>query len=323
MDMEKTALGVTTDRPGFVTPDEKTQMMSAPVANATQMAMNVDCPVCHTQNPPSETYCIDCGFLLTGSPITVAEVPEQPAMGKLITPDGTREFPLNSGANSVGRENADVLLAHNTVSRRHATVTVEDGHAFAEDAGSTNGTYVDGKKLAPDEKAELTDGCDVVFGSFSLKYQAPAESVEQRVESEEPAEAEKPVEAPEAVPESDDEAPEVEPEAAAEEPSVEAAIAAPVGRLIAKDGSCSLEIHAGANTIGRREGDNDIVVPDPYCSGRHADLACEDGKFVLTDIGSTNGTAVNGVKLEAHTPRELNDADEITLGRMVFKLEVA
>ncbi len=62
MDMDKTAIGV-------MDAGEATQMMSAPAANATQMAMNVDCPVCHTPNPPSETYCIDCGFLLSSAPI--------------------------------------------------------------------------------------------------------------------------------------------------------------------------------------------------------------------------------------------------------------
>jgi len=64
-------------------------------------------------------------------------------------------------------------------------------------------------------------------------------------------------------------------------------------------------------------------MPDPYCSGRHADLTFADGKFTLTDVGSTNGTLVNGVKLEIDAPREVQEGDEITLGRTVFRLEVA
>lgn len=314
MDMDKTAIGV-------LDADEPTQMMTAPASNATQMAMNVNCPVCHTANPPSETYCIDCGFLLSGAPAAVAEMPELPSMGKLITPDGTREFPLKSGANTVGRENADVLLAHNTVSRNHATVTVEDGHTFVEDAGSTNGTYVDGKKLGPEDKIELNDGSDVVFGSFSLKYEAPAKTDEAELEAA--AEPDETGEAPEAEVESPAEA--SEPEAAAGEQEMaasEAVEVAAVGRLVAKDGSCSFDIHEGTNTVGRREGDNDIVVPDPYCSGRHADLTFEDGKFAITDIGSTNGTQVNGVKLDANAPREIVSEDEIILGQMAFRLEV-
>jgi pSer/pThr/pTyr-binding forkhead associated (FHA) protein len=90
--------------------------------------------------------------------------------------------------------------------------------------------------------------------------------------------------------------------------------------LVSKDGAYSFDIHAGTNTVGRRETDNDIVIPDPYCSGRHADLAFAEGKFTLTDVGSTNGTFVNGVKLDANAPRDLVEGDEITLGRTVFAI---
>lgn len=312
MDMDKTAIGV-------LEADERTQMVTAPVSNATQMAMNVDCPICHTPNPPSETYCIDCGFLLSSEMVTVAEMPEVPSVGKLVTMDGTREFPLNAGANTVGRENADILLVHNTVSRKHATVTVEDGGAWVEDAGSTNGTVVAGQRIAPGEKAELTDGCEATFGSFALKYQAPAESGERRVESEEPGEPSAEAGTSELEPGEDmfDLGPAVE-EMPEEEPEVKLA-----GRLVSKDGALSFEIHDGTNTVGRREGDNDIVIPDPYCSGRHADLSFADGKFTLTDVGSSNGTFVNGVKLDVDAPREVQGSDEITLGRTVFRLETS
>lgn len=328
MDMEKTQIGME---------DERTQMVSAPSGNATQMAMSIECPVCRTSNPPSETYCIDCGFLLASAPEGVVETSEAPSVGKFVTTDGTREFPLNQGANTVGRENADVLLSHNTVSRRHATITVEDGHAFVEDAGSTNGTAVSGTKIAPGEKTELTDGCEVMFGSLTLKYEAPAKAEDgdaekpaeevseptQTTSTESPADE---TDGEQAANETSEQATEVESitgEAPAEETApVEEPVPAVVGKLVAKDGSVSLDIHSGVSKLGRREGDNDIVIPDPYCSGRHADISCADGAFTLTDIGSTNGTLVNGVKLEVNAPHEIHAGDEITLGRMVFTLQV-
>lgn len=342
MDMDKTAIGVMDN-------GEATQMM-APVSNATQMSVNVQCPVCRTPNPPSETYCIDCGFLLSTAPVGVADMPEAPSVGTLVTTDGLREFPLNPGANTVGRENADVLLAHNTVSRMHATVTVADGRACVEDAGSTNGTIVAGSKIAPGEKTDLTDGCEVIFGSFALKYQAPeaesgeqrAEGGEQRAESEEPDEPTQMIEAHEPAEDKQTDLFDLEPQEAVtnEEPATECEESAPsrsedipstpysliptpsspAGRLISKDGTLSFDIHAGANSIGRREGDNDIVIPDPYCSGRHADLSYADGAFTLTDIGSTNGTLINGVKLEINAPRDVHAGDEITLGRTVLTI---
>ncbi|MGB9619785.1 MAG: FHA domain-containing protein, partial [Armatimonadota bacterium] len=102
----------------------------------------------------------------------VSEIPESPGVGSLVTADGAREFALKPGENTVGRADADVLLSHNTVSRKHAVITVEDGKVYLEDVGSTNGTTVAGRKLEPGEKAELTDGVEVVFGSQALIFRA-------------------------------------------------------------------------------------------------------------------------------------------------------
>ena len=90
-----------------------------------------------------------------------------------------------------------------------------------------------------------------------------------------------------------------------------------------KDGGAALTLIEGVNTIGRRADANILVVPDPYCSGRHADLTVQDGVFTLTDVGSTNGTLVNGAPIEANVPKQIQPGDEITLGGPVFKLEVS
>lgn len=295
MDMDKTAIGV-------IEINGSTQMISAPASEATQMAMNVDCPVCRTPNPPSETYCIDCGFLLNSEPAGVAVDVEQPDYGKLVTTDSAREFMLHSGENSVGRENVDILLSHNTVSRSHATVTVDSSGAFVTDNGSTNGTLIDGQKVAAGERFKLKDGSEVIFGSFVLKYEAPA------VQPSDPGEPQEQESASNADIQPDDD--------------IEDSTSA-VARLISKDGVLSFDIHDGVNTIGRREADNEIRIPDPYCSGRHADIAYTDGVFTITDIGSTNGTSVNGTRLEIDSPCELHDGDEITLGQTTFRFEVA
>lgn len=310
-DAEKTAIGT-------VEIDERTQVVSASQGNATQYAANVECPVCHTGNPPSETYCMDCGFELSGEPVAVEDIPEIAPAGTLVTPDGLREFALRQGENTIGRENADILLSHNTVSRRHGKIIVQDGRALVQDLGSTNGTFVDGRRIEGDEQVELKDEVDVVFGSVTLKYQA---SEGQGAEHETAPGADEPevtvqVDAADAEPEEMEQTEQIE-EPGEEQPRPES-----VGRLVSTDGAYSLDISSGVNRIGRRAGDNEIVIPDPYCSGRHADLLAENGSFTLTDIGSTNGTMVNGVKLNAGAPRELQPGDEITVGRIVFRIEV-
>lgn len=311
-DIDKTVIGAPdVDEKTQMVDPMKTQMGVPQQGNVTQFAANVDCPVCHTPNPPSEQYCMDCGFLLTSAPVT--DIPEVISYSKLVSPDGTQEYALKDGENLIGRENVDVLLTHNTVSRKHAKITIQDGKAYVEDLGSTNGTYVNGAKINAGDKLELADGCELIFGSSTYKYEA-AEAKDDETQQEEAAHVE---------PDEQYDLPGLE-EIVSEETSEEAEQAPTIaGRLLSKDGAFSFDLMPGVNTIGRRAGANSIVVSDPYCSGRHADLSAEDGEFVLTDVGSSNGTFVNGVKLEPSFSREIVPDDEITLGRTIFKIEVA
>jgi hypothetical protein len=65
-------------------------------------------------------------------------------------------------------------------------------------------------------------------------------------------------------------------------------------------------------TIGRSP-DNDIVLPEGYISGHHAQLIHDDdGKWFIHDLQSANGIFVNGDKVVS--PVELNEHDEVLLG---------
>lgn len=64
--------------------------------------------------------------------------------------------------------------------------------------------------------------------------------------------------------------------------------------------------------IGRRE-DNDLVLPYGYVSGEHAELTAVDGIWSVRDLGSTNGTLVNGNPADS-VP--LKSGDKISLGSL-------
>ena len=64
-------------------------------------------------------------------------------------------------------------------------------------------------------------------------------------------------------------------------------------------------------TIGRREGDNLLVLADPMVSSKHAVIELCDGEFVLFDCGSTNGTEVDGIRLPIEVPHPLDDGSVI------------
>jgi hypothetical protein len=68
-------------------------------------------------------------------------------------------------------------------------------------------------------------------------------------------------------------------------------------------------------TIGRAL-DNDIVVDSAEVSRHHARIEHRRSGFFLVDLGSTNGTSVNGSQIGEH---ELDYGDRITLGNVVFE----
>ncbi len=56
-------------------------------------------------------------------------------------------------------------------------------------------------------------------------------------------------------------------------------------------------------------------------SRRHAAIRRnENNQLELWDLGSSNGTYLNGVRLAAHRPNRLRDGDEIRLGQMVLRV---
>ncbi|HKV89533.1 MAG TPA: prolyl oligopeptidase family serine peptidase [Candidatus Dormibacteraeota bacterium] len=68
-------------------------------------------------------------------------------------------------------------------------------------------------------------------------------------------------------------------------------------------------------TIGRAP-DNDLVVGDPATSGHHGRIELRGGNFWISDLGSTNGTQVNG---EAVIEKQLSDGDRIAIGQSAIR----
>lgn len=70
-------------------------------------------------------------------------------------------------------------------------------------------------------------------------------------------------------------------------------------------------------SIGRVQG-NEIVLPRGNVSKRHAKLELVDNGFVLTDLGSTNGTYINGRRV--HTPTPVYKEDSIYVGDYILSV---
>src|SRR5258706_16315360 len=70
--------------------------------------------------------------------------------------------------------------------------------------------------------------------------------------------------------------------------------------------------------VGRVQG-NDLMLPKGNVSKHHARLLYRDGRFIVTDLKSTNGTYVNGRKIAQATI--VREGDKIYIGDFVLKLD--
>ncbi|GDY32743.1 FHA domain-containing protein [Gandjariella thermophila] len=114
--------------------------------------------------------------------ITLPDVPKQPApraeeavepvRGPLLRVERGRQagavFALPPGTTTVGRgRDADIVLDDSTVSRRHTELRRTGQRVVLRDAGSLNGTYLNGH---PCDEATLTDGDHIWIGTFRLVF---------------------------------------------------------------------------------------------------------------------------------------------------------
>ena len=78
-------------------------------------------------------------------------------------------------------------------------------------------------------------------------------------------------------------------------------------------------IRDGATSIGRSSASDIVLKSDDYASGSHAQLTRHGGLLYVEDLGSTNGTFVNGRKTVGATP--LRHGDSVRVGSTTFRYE--
>ena len=73
----------------------------------------------------------------------------------------------------------------------------------------------------------------------------------------------------------------------------------------------------GEPQILGKSNDADISIENPFVSRTHCKIEISDGQYKISDLGSTNGTSINGTDIEPNSPHDLNNRDLISLGRSV------
>lgn len=248
--------------------------------------------------------------------------------GRLVSLTDGREYAIGQGRATIGRDaDCDVVIESKSVSRKHAEIMGTDKGYLLVDL-STNGTFINGQKIAGQQVLARADVIRV--GDADLRFYAdpPKGGGQPAAQASAPAAA--PAAAPVAPPPSTPKSPEQSlretmpnkppappPPGPAPAPAAPArlndtmhgtpAAAPPPGPLAsilvrsgAKKGQ-RIPIRVPVVNIGRAEY-NDIVLAEESVSTQHAKLQRREGVWILVDLGSTNGTFVDGEKLSGETP---------------------
>lgn len=206
----------------------------------------------------------------------------------------------------IGRaEDNDLVLTDIGVSRRHARLVIQDGGVFLEDLGSGNGTFFHGDRVL---RQAIEHGHEFVIDPFSLCFE---------LADEDPSSVDGLTGELEDV--GDDDTAEIPVDVGGQ--SAPAISADAQVRLVTLQGqrlAPSYQVRKEGLSIGRSEA-RDVILFDPAASRNHAALEMINGDVWFRDLGSGNGSFVNG-----HRVREqcLRSGDRVRIGSTEFRFEI-
>jgi pSer/pThr/pTyr-binding forkhead associated (FHA) protein len=249
------------------------------------------------------TQLFDSGAFADLSPAQTATAPPGPTGGRVVCLTDGREYKVKSEPLVFGRDAAsDVVVMGGDVSRRHAEIQVSPDGYLLEDL-SVNGTWVNGRRVS---RRHLLARADVIrIGTDEFRFYADA-APPHSVSGPRPIPPEGPLHTPTGASArlSDTMHGVPLPLPPRDAPPVPAAtLALPLASLLVRSGTLRgrrLPITMATVNIGRADY-NDLVIADPSVSTTHAKLQRKDDVWVLSDLGSTNGTYVEGEPVTSET----------------------
>ena len=127
------------------------------------------CPICATEQRPGAKFCARCGANIK---LPAKENLDTRPHLVTISPEGEENiaYILNETEILIGRTlNNEFVIEHPSVSKRHARIVAEQDEYALYDLGSSNGTFVNGKRI---DVTKLEDGCEIRFGRAHYIYRA-------------------------------------------------------------------------------------------------------------------------------------------------------
>ncbi|NLF76175.1 MAG: FHA domain-containing protein [Chloroflexi bacterium] len=227
--------------------------------------------------------------------------PQAAGLAKVCWTDPTsgeyRELVLAEGATvTIGRSpDNQIAIPERHVSRQHAVISFRDGIFMISDLGSANGTFVNDKPLS--------DPFPLAHGDVIRLY-VPVLTFSALVTEAEHEQAKMTGTL-------------VVPASAGGQPTLHITSGPQEG--------AEIRLLTPTLKIGRatRNATWDVALQDRAVSRPHAQIDLQpNGEWAITDLGSANGTTVNGLPVTANEPHPLADGTVITLGEttLLFRL---
>ncbi|MCP4895983.1 MAG: FHA domain-containing protein, partial [bacterium] len=192
----------------------------------------------------------------------------------------------------IGREpDNELVLASPMCSRYHAELVLKDGIYTIADLGSTNGLRIDDSKVS---EATIEDGLVIGIGDFTLEFTFPKQESPKTMLMEVGGDRTMAMEVP---------------------------AAAPVVlyiHYVSGGQPRNVKIASGVEYVIGRSAGTDIMIEDRNCSGRHAQIFSRGVEFFVRDLESSNGTAVNGQRIQEAA---IAAGDSITVGAVTLSVD--
>ncbi len=243
--------------------------------------------------------------------------------GRTWTLDASRSYTL-------GRDpQGDIVLDDARVSWRHATISWNGRSWVIEDHGSTNGTFVQGQRIqqleiGPGAAVHLgnaTDGPRVSLSGAAAAVAAPRAQPQQQPYAAQGANAGWAQQAPQQ--QAAQPGWQQPQQAAAQIPQQQGSGGGAGAPPVYGDRSPTTFHQLALGRVMRigRALENELVVSDLQVSRHHAEFhATPDGRFEIRDLGSHNGTFVNGMPIGKGGSALLGPNDIVGVGHSTFRL---
>lgn len=211
------------------------------------------------------------------------------------------------------RDVVDCYLYDESLSRRHCMIDIRDGKTWIRDLNSLYGVRINDRRIEPETDVVFYEGDVIKLGELSFKAEVDwaeinaclPEAASAAGPDLDEVQTLKTPDAPKRVVMSEGEEP----------PSVPTATLYP-GNIEMVSSRCV--INKTPYLLGRSKRNVDFTISSGSVSRKHCMIEYIDGDFYLSDLGSSNGTRVNGVKLMEDEKKKLVAEDKIKLGDVVF-----